>query len=145
MASQDLHAVFFLLGMLLVGLAMVMHGLRLRRRAEIVIGLGYAAVFLMFFLRLSLAERSHLIEYSVLAIFLHRALLERRPAPGSRWWPALWAFALCSLIGLVDEGMQYWLPGRIFDPVDLFFNSSAAALAIALGLALDAVRRRRNR
>jgi hypothetical protein len=57
-----------------------MHGLNSRPGGlEIVIALGIVAVYLMVFTRITiLEERTHLIEYSVLAVFIHEALLERR-------------------------------------------------------------------
>ena len=81
----------FGLGMLLVGAAVLTQGLRVRPRGlEIGVGLGVAAAYLLVALRLTIpAERSHLLEYSVVALLIYEALTERRrqgrrvPAPAA--------------------------------------------------------------
>ena len=79
LGPQDLRAIFFLIGMLFVGAMIFVHALKKERSGlELTLVLGIMAVYIMFFLRLGLAERSHLIEYSVLAILIHMALLERQ-------------------------------------------------------------------
>ena len=70
--------------MLLVGVTVVVQGLRTKPTgAEIGVALGVAVVYLMVLLRMALAERSHLIEYGVVASFIYEALKERR-GHGSR-------------------------------------------------------------
>ena len=145
-SSQDVQAVIFVLGMLLVGVTMLVHALKVKPgKMELVLWLGITAVYAMFFLRLGLPERSHLIEYSVLAIFIHQALTERRSQGKQFGNPAIVALALAFLIGLVDECIQFSLPNRVFDPVDIFFNGMAATLAIGFALGLGWVRKRLNR
>lgn len=144
--NQDVQAVIFLLGMLLVGLTILVHALRKKvHQIELALWLGITAVYAMLFLRLGLAERSHLIEYSVLAIFIHRALIERRSQGKLIAWPALLALVSAFIIGVLDEGIQFFLPNRVFDPVDIFFNGMAATLAIGFTVGLDWVRKRLNR
>ena len=61
----------FLGGMLTLALAVVLQGWQSKPHVlEIIIGLSLIAVYGMFFLRLGLPERSHLIEYSALTIFM---------------------------------------------------------------------------
>ena len=130
LSNQDIQAIFFLLGMLLVAIIILMHGLKTTTsRTEIIIIVGILAVFVMFFLRLGLTERSHLIEYSVLAIFTHKALLERQKNSRHVPMPALLAFMTTFLIGVLDEAIQIILPNRIFDVEDIIFNGMAAAMA----------------
>jgi hypothetical protein len=127
--------------MLLVGVTMVMHGLKLKPgKIEIAIWFGFAAIYLMVFLRLGLAERSHLMEYSVLAIFIHMALLEREHTKKNSMNPALLAFLITLIIGVLDECIQIFLPGRVFDPNDMLFNGLAAFMAIGVRLVLQFIR-----
>ena len=72
----------FLLGMILVAATVVTHGVKVRP-AQIVVALGIAAVYLMVFFRMAIPEeRTHLIEYGVVGVFIHEALVERA-GPGS--------------------------------------------------------------
>ncbi len=101
----------------------VIHGIKRRpSRAEITIWLGLVAVYIMFFLRLGMSERSHLMEYSVLAIFTHMALIERTGQQRKILKPALLAIAATFSIGLLDECVQIFLPDRVFDPNDIALN-----------------------
>lgn len=127
---QGQQAVVFLLGMLLVGGSVLFHILPSSpRRIFVLIAVGILALLLMLTLRLSLAERSHLIEYGVLAVFVHRAFLLRYET-SSKFRSALHAFTLCFVLGAVDELIQHWMPQRHFDPVDIAFNSMAILLPI---------------
>lgn len=104
---------------------------------EMSVLLGIAAVYVMFFFRLGALERSHLIEYSVLAVFLHRALLERSTNKKPSLRPALLAIGLGVLIGLLDEVLQFFLPNRTFDPEDMIFNGFAVVMAITASSLLN--------
>ena len=42
---------------------------------------------------------------------------------------------------MLDEGIQAFLPSRVFDPQDMLFNVLAAAMAVAAGAALAWARR----
>ena len=77
--EEALSAGLFLLGMLLVGATVVVQGVWARPgRLEIAVAMGIAAVYLLVFLRIAvLEERSHLIEYGVLGVFVYAALAER--------------------------------------------------------------------
>jgi hypothetical protein len=108
---------------------------------EIGVALGVVLVYSAIFLRIeNPAERTHLIEYGILAALLHQALLERarngRHVPG----PAALAVAGTALLGLLDEGIQAVLPSRVFDWNDVFFNTLAGFMMIAARLALAPVR-----
>ena len=143
MRNQDVQAGFFFLVMGLIGLVVLAHGLSPNpKKTEIAIWLGIAAVSIMLFLRLGISERSHLMEYSVLAIFIHKALLERKTYFNSILIPALVAFLLTFLIGLIDEGIQLFLPSRVFDPIDILFNTLAAFFAIGASMLLYFAKKR---
>ena len=129
--SQTLSAVVFLVCMALVGLTILTQGLRARPGGvEIGIGLGIAVVYLMLFLRLTIPERSHLIEYSVLAVFIYEALAERARRGRRVGAPALLAILATTLIGTIDEVIQLFLPSRHFDWTDIIFNFLAGLMAV---------------
>lgn len=142
-ASQDVRAVIFLLVMAIIGTTIIIHGLKTRpSRAEVTIWLGLAAVYIMFFLRLGMPERSHLMEYSVLAIFIHMALIERIGQESKILKPALVAIAATFIIGLLDECVQIFLPDRVFDPNDIAFNGFSGLLAIGSRMVLQWIRKK---
>ncbi len=104
---------------------------------EIGVGLGVASAYLVAFLRMeSPEERTHLIEYGIVAALIHQALLERvrngRRVPA----PAAYTVAVTALLGLLDEGIQAVLPSRVFDFRDIFFNAFAGFMVVAARLAL---------
>lgn len=141
--DQNVQAVFFVLGMLLVGGAIIVHAIRTKPgRLEISIWLGIIAVYVMFIFRLGAPERSHLIEYSVLTIFIHKALVERAQHRQLVLAPALLALLVAFLIGVLDESIQIVLPNRVFDPQDILFNGIAATMAIGVSVLLSWVRKR---
>lgn len=143
LSNQDVQAVFFLLGLLLVSATVLLNGLKAPiSKTEITIWVGLLAVYLMLFLRLGLTERSHLIEYSVLAIFVHLALIERLANNRTGLWIALVAFIISTGIGVVDELAQIFLPNRVFDSEDIVFNTSAVLMAIGSSLLLQRLRQR---
>ncbi len=89
----------------------------------------------------SVAERTHLMEYGVVGVFVHEALTERAsqgrrvPVPA-----ALLAILATTLVGALDEGIQAILPSRVFDPVDMLFNLLAAVMAVTASAALGPLR-----
>ncbi len=133
----------FLLGCLLVLLTVVTQGLKVRPAgAEIAVALGVAAAYLLILVRMSVpTERSHLVEYGVVAVFIHEALTERKLQGRRVPVPALLAIAAASLVGVVDEGIQKLIPSRVFDPVDILFNVLAAVMAVGASVALRWARR----
>ncbi len=133
--NDDVAAVFFLLGMFLVAVAVVAQGLKTRLRGRALgIVVGVFTVYFMLFFRLTLAERSHLIEYSILAILIYAALEERKKQGGQVPTPAILATLLTTFIGVLDECIQLLLPHRVFDPTDMLFNFLAASMAVATSL-----------
>jgi hypothetical protein len=109
---------------------------------EIGVALGVAFAYLVAFVRIgSPEERTHLIEYGIVAVLIHQALQERvrngRRVPA----PAALTVAVTALLGLVDEGIQAMLPSRVFDVRDVFFNALAGFMAIVARLAMAPQRR----
>jgi len=99
--------------------------------AEIAVGSGILTVYLLAWLRLgSWEERTHLFEYALVAALVHEALLERRENGRRVPAPALLALVISISLGWLDEGVQSLLPNRVFDLIDVAFNSIAATMII---------------
>ncbi len=143
--DRDLLDSAFVAGALLTVLAVVALAMKARPGgAEIGVGLGVAAVYLVVFARLGIpaAERTHLVEYGVVAAFVYEALLERARQGRALPAPAPVAVAAASALGALDEGIQAVLPSRVFDPIDIGFNVLAATLAVAAFASLRWARER---
>ena len=130
-------------GMLLIGVMILVQGLRERSRGvEVGFALGVAAIAVLGFARgIAAAERSHLIEYAVLALIIHEALVERK---GHGWRvpvPAVLAIAVTTAVGVVDECIQFFLPSRTFDWFDIGFDLLASVLAVGSSVSIRWVRR----
>ena len=85
-------------------------------------------------------ERTHLFEYALVAALVHEALLERRDNGRRVPAPALLALVISLLLGWLDEGIQSLLPNRVFDLIDVAFNSIAATMIIGMRCAVALVR-----
>ncbi len=119
-------------------------------RREMWILVGVVAVYSMVLVRADLgpAERTHIFEYALVAVLAFEAIKERQePVTGKKQVvvTALYAVALAVALGAIDEGVQAFLPNRVFDPRDLLFNSLAAVLATAPGALLTYTRISRHR
>ncbi|MDE0231452.1 MAG: VanZ family protein [bacterium] len=137
----DVFLFFFVMGFL--AMTVLAYGLQIRPRGvEIGVLLGIAMVYFMMFARMTLAERTHLIEYSVLATFVREALHEGRSWGRRIPSPGLLAIAVTTLVGTVDEFLQVFLPSRVFDPIDILFNFLAAVVTVVALAVLTWIRRR---
>jgi len=136
-----LDTTFFIAFVLLV-VAVVIRALRLHRgRGEVFVIAATAIVYLMMFLRMaSPLERSHLIEYGVVALFIFEALAERTNNGSTVRRPALTAIALAAFIGVIDECAQLIVASRVFDPIDMGVNALAAVVAVGATVALGRAR-----
>ena len=113
--------------------------------AELAVGFGVLAVYLLAWLRLgSLEARTHLVEYSMVAALVHEALLERRENRRRVPAPALLALLISIGLGWLDESIQSALPNRVYDLVDVAFNTLAATMIITARQLLAWVRKRRS-
>ena len=141
--SRELLDATFSVGMLLVVLTVVTQGLHSRPRGlELALGFGLVAAYLFVFARLLTPEaRSHLIEYSILAIFIYAALIERQSSGGPVLYPAALAIVASSMIGVLDECVQWLLPHRVFDPFDMLFNFLASLSAVTASVVVSLIRR----
>lgn len=86
-------------------------------------------------------ERTHLLEYGIVAALIHQALLERQRNGRPVQMPAATAVATTALLGLLDECIQAVLPNRVFDIRDVGFNALAGFLVVAARLAMAPQRR----
>lgn len=140
-SNQNLQAALFTFGMVLVALVILLHAFRKKSgKLTMMMWLSIIAVFSMFLLRLGLPERSHLIEYSILAILIHEALLERGKKEDSQWKAPLMAVVLTSVLGVIDESLQLVVPDRFFDINDIYFNTLAAVFAVGSRVIVDFTR-----
>jgi len=131
----------FILAFVLIGAAIVLQGLAVGRRGlEWGVLAGVFAVYLLLFVRLGIPERSHLMEYGVLALLVQEALLERRLNGKRIGAPRLLAVVATGLAGLVDEMIQFALPERVFDLRDVVVNVAAAAIAVLGAAAVSTAR-----
>ena len=133
----------FWLAMLLVGATIVAFGLKARPGGlEIAVMLGVTAAYVLLLLRMVIPEeRSHLIEYGVVGVFIYAALAERASQGRRVPLPPLLAIVATAALGLFDEGIQAVLPNRVFDPQDILFNLLAGAMAVGGSVALAWARR----
>ncbi|UCD23722.1 MAG: VanZ family protein [Gemmatimonadota bacterium] len=134
-------------GVLLVGAAVIIWRWVKTRPGwrEIGVGIGVTFVFLVALARIPFPEeRTHLIEYAVVAALIYQALVERRrngrrvPAPDAL------TVAFTTSLGLLDEGIQWLLPNRVYDIRDVFFNFLAGVMFVFVALCLALVRRRKE-
>lgn len=139
----DFTVGLFLLCMLLVGLTILTQGLRVRPGgAEVAVFIGVATAYLLVLTRMTIpTERSHLIEYSIVGVLIHEALTERRGNGRHVPLPPVLAVLITVALGALDEGIQWLLPNRVFDPVDILFNTLAGTMAVGGSLALTWARR----
>ena len=81
--------------------------------SEVGVAIGVALAYWLAFLRIeNPAERTHLLEYGILAALIHQALLERASNGRQVHYPAALTVAATALLGLLDESIQAILPSR---------------------------------
>ena len=147
LAGTGLGESLFVLCFVVILVAIVTQGLKTKPTGpEIGVALGVAAAYLMVFVRMAVpTERSHLIEYGVVALIIHEALRERADHGRHVPAPALLAILTTSLVGTLDECIQWFVPSRVFDRVDILFNVLAAVMSVAASGSLRWVRQRPGR
>ncbi|MBT8190459.1 MAG: VanZ family protein [Bacteroidia bacterium] len=137
LTSPSVQFVLFLSGFILTIAAILFHGIKLKpSKIEIAIWIILAAFTMMFFFRLGAPERSHMIEYALLTILVHKALILRVPTR-SVLKNGLLAFLISSLTGILDETLQLFIPYRVFDSEDILFNILISFMAIGSSILLS--------
>lgn len=146
-ADTGLDAGLFLVGTALFVATAVSQGLQRKPTlAGLVVAFGITAVYVLLVVRLvSPVERSHLVEYGVVAILVHMALLERRANGAPVPVPALAAIGVTTVLGVVDEMIQMVLPNRVYDPIDILFNVIAVVAGVGLVVVVGRTRDRVGR
>ena len=144
--AHNLLGFAFALGMFMLVGAVAWQALEKRpSKREVWVAVGVAAVFLITWSRIETPEeRTHLIEYGLVAVLIYQALRERQSNGGKVPLPAVLAVLSTALLGWLDEGLQAILPERVYDLRDVGFNILAGLMAIAGSLALARTRRWRE-
>lgn len=140
-----LDGAFVLLFSLIV-IAVVMLGVsRKSGKVELGVLIGIVAVYTLVFLRMAIPEeRTHLIEYGVLAVLIHEALKERNAPTTGYLKLGFLAILITALFGSLDECIQAFVPYRVFDFRDIGFNALAGLLAVSAKTALTWGRNRKS-
>ena len=102
-----------LFAMFLLGATILTLGLRVRPSGiEIAVMFGVAFAYLLLILRSTYLpeERTHLMEYGVVGVFIHAALAERASQGRRVPLAPVVAVVLTATLGAVDEGIQWFLP-----------------------------------
>ena len=131
--DRNLLDASFGFGLLVVVAVIIGSGIRRKPgKREFWVAAGVVTVYGFAILRMGIGpeERTHLIEYGIVAVLVYQALLERRRNGRDVWYPALLAIVSTSLVGVVDELIQAVLPNRVFDIRDMGFNALAALMAV---------------
>ena len=136
LVNEGVLAFAFFACLILVGVTILTQGLRVRPGGlEIGVAAGITAVYILLGVRMAIPERSHLMEYGVLAVLVYEAINERVTNGRHVLLPGLCALVATSLFGVIDECIQALLPSRVFDWNDIVFNVLAAVGAI-VGMAM---------
>jgi len=136
--ERNLLRISFAIVLLMLGAIITVRWIKKRPGwREIGVALCITIVYLGMFARItSPEERTHLLEYSIVAVLIHQALLERRRNEHQIPVPALLAMVLTALLGWIDESIQSLLPNRVYDIRDVGFNALAGVMAIGASLVL---------
>lgn len=141
--QRNLLRVSFVLVLLLVVAVIAWRWVKQRPGwEEIGVAIGIMVVYLWAIARIeSTEERTHLIEYSLVAILIYQALVERRRNGRKVPLPAVLTIVMTALLGWLDEGIQSMLPNRVYDIVDVGFNTLAGLMAVVASLVLARAQR----
>ncbi|MDF1697602.1 MAG: VanZ family protein [Saprospiraceae bacterium] len=141
--NQTIQAVIFVTAMVFTGISIFTHGLPSNHLyMNITIWIGLSAVFILSFLRLGITERSHLIEYSILTLFVFMAMQERLKDKKNVLQIGGFSLLITIPLGIIDESIQFFLPSRVFDINDIIFNTLTSLFTI-IGLLI--MRRFKNK
>lgn len=118
------------LGYLLIGLGLlicVLKNSKVLHPSSYFWFLGLAITYVYCLVKLKIpAEKIHFIEYGLLAYFVYQAL----QLDVSRKKAYYFTFFITGALGWIDEGIQKFLPNRVYDIRDVIINAFAGFLAI---------------
>ncbi len=135
---------FFFFCFILVLVTILTQGLTTRPGIiDIAVMLGIAIVYFMVFLRMRIpiVERTHRSNTEWWLFSSIRLSQNAGATVAGFLSTAVLAMIVTALLGLLDEGIQFILPNRIFDVRDVGFNALVGLMAIVASLALDWARR----
>lgn len=140
--NRGVLEIFYAIFAFLTLIVLISQGLKVRPKGvEIAVGLGLIIAFSMVVIRMGIPviERTHLIEYGLLATFIFQALVEG--AQNGRNVPLLPIIAILvtSIFGFIDELVQAILPNRIFDIRDIVFNVLSAIITVVFSLLMTQI------
>lgn len=135
-ASLQWITVAFIVVAAVLLLIHLVRGLRRMPWARIATLVAIAGVFLLgtFKLTSTPSEAIHFVEYGILSILIFRALSHRQHDP----LIYLNVLLIGALVSTTDEILQWFTPGRYWDPRDLSHNALAIVL-VQIGLAVGFV------
>lgn len=129
----------FLYGVVLIIVLLLIVSLQLIKAKRTATAMNYvwlisiATVFIIYTIQLrgNPEEAAHFVQYGILSILIYRALTHRISDYGIYYI----ALLLTISIGIIDEGLQWLMPERVWGLKDIRLDAVAAALAL-LGLAM---------
>jgi len=77
-------------------------------------------------------EHVHFVEYGMIAWLFYRAV-----RPLDNGFVLVWPLLAAVLVGILDEFVQWFVPGRVGEAHDVFLNGMAAACGLCFGAAID--------
>ena len=140
--DEKVYETIFFFGFIGLLLAILIQGLRIGKSiVEFGVLIAIIGAFMIIFARLGVAERSHLFEYSAIALLVFEALRERSKQGVKVTNPALLAILFTTCSGIIDEVVQLFVPARVFDPIDILFNTFVAVMTVMSSMVLLWVRK----
>ncbi len=139
-SHTDFPILFFSLCTVLAALFVLFlfYYLALRKPSTYLLLLAAFLPFTWFLFRVKeLEEIAHYFEYGVLSAMIYAALSIDWKA--KRAW--IFAFLIAAGIGVLEEVIQLWIPGRVFDLQDIQKN----IIAVLFGLLFTAIAERERR
>jgi len=144
--NNEIQTSFFLTAMVLTGLAIYYRDSHLKIvKTDLYLFFSLIAVLLLFFVRLGIEERTHMIEYGVLTLLVLKAVEARFPNESEIAYKKFLAAAIFSLgLSVIDEILQHFVPNRVFDSQDLLFNSIAILFTLLIIFLMEYIQEKRN-
>jgi VanZ family protein len=73
-------------------------------------------------------EIVHILEFGFLPVPAYFALKQALDKNGERLY--LYLFGICAVVGVMDEVVQFFIPGRVCDPRDMMVNTLSGLIGI---------------